>query len=359
MISAFPKNIFEQVGASVDGDAFTDTSSLNLVRAEKDPNAPTDLRLKASLMRLPYVDERVNDPEIRDWMRSRQLGVGASEIAVLFGLSPWQTLEELWQEKVYGCEFDPGSELFHWGHTMEPVIAAEFTRRTGQEVALPPEMIMVGTKNHYRASLDRVVIENGEAIAALELKNLNDSRYGEYKAGGPSVGYLLQLQYQMAVAGLDHGYLAVMFGGQRWACWRVLASPSVQKEIFNRVDDFWSYVQSKERPPKTLGVRGVAEPDINALNLTDPEWEKRLSQLNTLRLEKTAIEKEEKILKQQVKEVIGDCTTASAGRMKASMSYSTRKQFDRKQLETDHPELIDRYTRTTEVGTLRIRNTSQ
>ena len=174
--------------------------------------APPDLRLRAHLMRLPYEDERVNDPEIRQWMEDRRLGVGASEIAVLFGLSPWQTLRELWHEKVHGCAYDPGSELFHWGHTMEPVVAAEFERRTGEPVEDPPSMIMIGEKPHHRASLDRVVTENGVPVAALELKNLNDGRHSEYNTSGPSVGYLLQLQYQMAVAGYEYGDLACFIG---------------------------------------------------------------------------------------------------------------------------------------------------
>ncbi len=351
--SPFPSDLDNKDNTN---SAFEDL--LTPVRTQQDPSAPPDLRLKASRLKLPYKDDRINDPEIQQWMLDRQKGVGASEIAVLFGLSPYQTLEELWEQKVYGCSFEPGCELFHWGHTMEPVIAAEFERRTGEKVAHPAEMISIGTKPHYRASLDRVIIENDEPVAALELKNLNDSRYGEYKIGGPSVGYLLQLQYQMAVAELDYGYLACLFGGQKWSAWRVLASPTIQSEIFQRVDDFWQYVENQERPPKTLGIRGVAMPDINSLNLTDPEWEERLSSLNRLRLEKAAIEKEEKILKEQVKEVIGECNSASAGRMQASMSFSTRKQFNKKQLEADHPELIEQYTTEKEYGMLRIRNTS-
>ena len=341
-------------------EGFVDTddqsATFEPVREESDPAAPPDLRLKSALMKLPYKDDRVNDPGIRSWMEERQLGVGASEIAVLFGLSPYQTLEELWDQKVNGCSYEPGPELFHWGHTMEPVIAAEFERRTGERVEDPPQMIMVGSKPHYRASLDRVIVEDGVPVAALELKNLSDTRYGEYKVGGPSVGYLLQLQYQMAVAGLDYGYLACMFGGQRWAAWRVLASPTIQAEIFERVDAFWSYVTRKEKPPANLGTRGIAERELNEINLTDPEWEKRLSTLNTLRLEKAAIEKEEKILKEQVKEVLGDCHSASAGRMEASLTYSSRKSFNKKRMEAEHPELIEKYTTENEFTRLTIRN---
>ena len=120
-------------------------------------------------------------------MEARRLGVGASEIAVLFGLSPWQTIRELWHE-VHGCSYEAGSELFHWGHTMEDIIGEEFERRTGEKVSKPHEMIIVGEKPYYRASLDRVIVEDGEEVAALELKNLNEGRYQEYKVAGPSVG---------------------------------------------------------------------------------------------------------------------------------------------------------------------------
>jgi len=315
-----------------------------------------DLRLKAHRMRLPYHDERVNDPEIRKWMEDRRLGVGASEIAVLFGLSPWQTVRELWGEKVHGCSYEPGSELFHFGHEFEPLIAAEFSARTGESVDYPPEMIMIGTKPHYRASLDRVVVENGKPVAALELKNLNESRFAEYRVAGPSIGYLLQLQYQMMVAELDYGYLAVMFGGQKFAAWQVNANPAVQAEIARRVDEFWGYVERKEEPPETLGMRNISpDHEGHILDLDSPPWEERLTELEQLRLKKAKIDKEEKILKQALKEKLGSFQTAKAGRMMASVSVSTRRSVDMARLKEEHPELIDQYTKESEVKIMRVR----
>ncbi len=323
--------------------------------AVSDAAAPPDLRLRSHPMNLPYHDERVNDPAIRDWMEQRRLGVGASEIAVLFNLSPWQNLQELWNEKVNGCSYEEGSELFHFGHTMEPVIAAEFARRTGEEVDHPSEAIIVGDKPIFRASLDRVVLEDGEAVAALELKNLNESRYAEYRIAGPSVGYLLQLQYQMACANLEYGYLAVLFGGQRFAAWRVVASPSVQREIFRRVEAFWEYVERKEKPPEHLGGRAIAKTSATTLTLTDPSWEMKLETLEDIRLKKAKLEKEEKLLKAQIKEELGDFQSAEAGTMKVSMSISSRKSLDTARLRDEMPEIIEKFTREAQIKTLRIR----
>lgn len=321
--------------------------------------APPDLRLRAHHMRLNYSDDRVNDPAVRDWMQERQLGVGASEIAVLFGLSPWSTVEDLWYSKVHPINYEAGSELFHWGHTMEPVIAAEFERRTGEKVATPPSEIMIGSKPHHRASLDRVVLENNVPVAALELKNLHEGRYSEYKAAGPSIGYLLQLQYQMAVAGYEYGYLACLFGGQRWAAWRVVASPSVQKEILRRVDEFWQYVETKTKPPAIITGRGVMKHDTETLDLEDPEWERKLVALDEIRLQKTKLEKEEKMLKQQIKEVLGNARVAEAGTMKATMSSSTRRSLDTARLKAEHPDLIEQFMKNADVKVLRISKRSK
>lgn len=318
--------------------------------------APPDLRLRAHPMRLGYTDDRVNDPNIREWMEQRRLGVGASEIAVLFNLSPWQNIQELWDEKVNGCSYEAGSELFHFGHMMEPAIAAEFERRTGETVDMPESMIMVGEKDHHRASLDRVVLDNGEAVAALELKNLHEGRYSEYKVAGPSIGYLLQLQYQMLVAGYEYGYLAAFFGGQKFAAWRVVASPSVQAEIIRRVDEFWGYVERKETPPESLGQRAVSENTASSLTLTDPEWETKLSDLEEIRLKKAKLEKEEKILRSQIKEVLGDCVSAQAGQMVASVSISTRKSLDTTALKKEMPEIAERFTKEAQVKTMRVRS---
>jgi len=255
---------------------------------------------------------------------------------------------------VHGCSYDPGSELFHWGHTMEPVVAAEFERRTGEPVGMPESMIMIGEKPHHRASLDRVVLEDGVAVAALELKNLHEGRYAEYKLAGPSVGYLLQLQYQMLVADLDYGYLACLFGGQKLGVWRVVGSPSVQREIIDRVDEFWGYVERKEEPPEALGTRQVSIP-AGTLQLTDPSWEEKLSSLEQIRIQKAKLEKEEKILKAQIRETMGDFTTVEAGQMTASYSTSTRRSIDTARLKTEMPELVEKFTREASVKSLRIR----
>lgn len=325
--------------------------------AVSNAEAPPDLRLRAHPMRLGFKDERTDDPAIREWMEQRRLGVGASEIAVLFGLSPWQTLKELWHEKVFGCSYEPGSELFHFGHEMEPLIAKEFARRSGETVADPAEAIIVGDKPIYRASLDRVVTEEGTAVAALELKNLHEGRYAEYRVAGPSVGYLLQLQYQMACANLEYGYLAVLFGGQKFAAWRVVGSPSVQREILNRVDEFWGYVERKEEPPATLGGRAIAKTNATILTLTDPSWERKLETLDEIRIQKTKLDKDEKMLKAQLKEEIGDFQSAEAGSMKVSISLSSRRSLDTSKLKEEFPDIVEKFMREATVKTMRIRKT--
>lgn len=345
-------NIFEELGAMPQEELPPQVT----FGTPKKEGAPPDLRLSSHPMTLPYHDQRTKDPKIREWMEERRLGVGASEIAILFGLSPWSNLQQLWHEKVYGCSYEEGNELFHFGHEMEPLIATEFARRTGETVAMPPQEIIIGAKPQYRASLDRVVLEDDEPVAALELKNLNEGRYSEYRVAGPSIGYLLQLQYQMMVANLEYGYLAVVFGGQKFAAWRVMASPSMQREIALRVDEFWGYVERKERPPESLGVRQLATDDNRLLRLTDPSWEQRLMDLEELRLKKAKIEKDEKILKQQLKECLGDFQSAEAGEMVASVSISTRKSLDTARLKEECPDIVARFTKENQVKTLRVRH---
>jgi putative phage-type endonuclease len=318
---------------------------------------PPSLRLKAYPMRLAFVDPRASDAGVLQWLQNRKLGVGASEIATLFGLNPWQNVRELWSLKVHDLPSEGGNELFHFGHEMEPLIAKEFALRSGETVAEPSEAIIIGSKPHYRASLDRVIIEDGEETAALELKNLHEGRLKEYMTCGPSTQYLLQLQYQMACAGMEYGYLAALFGGQKFAAWRVVASPSIQAEIFRRVDQFWEYVESKTEPPEIIGGRALANTGDGTLVLTDPEWEERLSELEQLRLKKAKIEKEEKLLKQSLKETLGDATSAKAGRMAVSVSISRRSSLDTTKLKEEQPELVARYTKEASVKTLRVRST--
>ena len=82
---------------------------------------------------------------IRDdahWHELRAKAVGGSEVAALFGLSPFTTAYTLWHEKagkVPREEFD--NQKTNWGKLIEPLVAGELAKH----LAAHPEIVVTSS----------------------------------------------------------------------------------------------------------------------------------------------------------------------------------------------------------------------
>ena len=74
----------------------------------------------------------VNDREA--WLAERSRSVGASEAAAVLGVCPYSTPIDVWQRKLGLAPPLPESEPMLWGTLLEPIILAEYERRTGRTV---------------------------------------------------------------------------------------------------------------------------------------------------------------------------------------------------------------------------------
>lgn len=80
----------------------------------------------------------------KDWLAARMHGplgdipytVGGSDVAAIFGLSPWMTPLELWKIKKGQMKTPEkaNSGQLEMGHLLEPIAAHWFARKTGYTV---------------------------------------------------------------------------------------------------------------------------------------------------------------------------------------------------------------------------------
>src|SRR5690606_2627682 len=100
------------------------------------------------------------------------------------------------------------------------------------------------TSSEYRwrrATLDGVVEARG---AVWEAKHVNAFA----KPDGVLEKYMPQLQHNMAVAGLDHATLSVLYGNHKWECYEVAADWMYQDELLAAEQRFWEAVCSGKPP---------------------------------------------------------------------------------------------------------------
>ena len=143
------------------------------------------------------------EPGSEEWNEARAKGIGASESAAIMGVEgAFSTPLQIWgRKRGVLAEEQPDerlSDLFHFGHIMEPIIAQEFERRTNTTVNLDGCTYRHPEFPFIMATPDAWVNPNNYL---LELKNISEWGASDWEEEPPAK-YQVQLQHQMFVMGV-------------------------------------------------------------------------------------------------------------------------------------------------------------
>lgn len=181
------------------------------------------------------------------WLKTRDLGIGGSDAAVIMGLNSYKSPYQLWMEKTGQVEPPDLSDnqYVYWGTKNEANIADWFQEETGKKVK------RLGTLQSREypfmlANVDRTVI--GEN-AGLEIKTAGVSQYRKWKDDEIPDAYYCQCLHYMAVTGADYWYIAVLLGGNEAKWKRIERNEEDIKTLIEAEKEFWNLVQTKTAPP--------------------------------------------------------------------------------------------------------------
>lgn len=132
------------------------------------------------------------------WHALRKENVGGSEVAALFGLSPWMTRWELWQTKAGNLEAPnlDGKDVIEIGRHMEDGIARLVSKRQGWKIQKVRRYITHPTIKGMGCTLDYEITAHERGAAPLEIKW---SAMGARFKDGLPLEVDLQGQAQLAV----------------------------------------------------------------------------------------------------------------------------------------------------------------
>ncbi|HEY6014923.1 MAG TPA: YqaJ viral recombinase family protein, partial [Candidatus Limnocylindrales bacterium] len=144
------------------------------------------------------------------WLEQRQTGIGASEVAALFGVSPWQSPWEVWALKTGRLQPPPENEAMMRGRILEDGVADLWvaTLPKDKPVRLRRQGLMRHRAHSWMlATVDRLsVCQEGRCV--VEIKTGTD--LSDWDGDETPVAYQLQTQQQLAVTGRDHAHLVVL-----------------------------------------------------------------------------------------------------------------------------------------------------
>ena len=133
----------------------------------------------------------------QEWLEVRKKGIGSSDAAAAVGLNPYKSQLELWLEKSGRDESlpkdDPNDETspLYWGTLLEPIVAAHYTRRTGNRVRKVNAVLQHPSQPWMLANIDREVMGD-EQVQILECKTAGLQGARLWKVGNSPTSTVLR-----------------------------------------------------------------------------------------------------------------------------------------------------------------------
>lgn len=196
---------------------------------------------------------KTGDLDRHQWLAVRKGGIGSSDAASAVGLNPYKSALELWLEKTGRDtnlpKVDPNDETspMYWGTLLEPIVAAHYTKRTGNKVRRVNAVLQHPREPWMLANLDREVV-GAPDVQILECKTAGQNGARLWKDGVPEY-VQLQVMHQLAVTGKQAADVAVLICGQELQVHRIERDETMIGQLIELERHFWRYVELDQAPP--------------------------------------------------------------------------------------------------------------
>lgn len=189
-----------------------------------------------------------DDSDVERWRDARRVGVGASEVATILGVNPWDSAFALWARKTGRAPDVEESGKMRRGKLAEPAIIADYVAETGREVRRWGQLLRFRALPCLLATPDAERTDDG-AVVELKFTGQDWSDIPLY--------YQLQQTTQMGVAGRARGALVAWCGNDLWH--RELDfHAGAFDAILSAVERFWWHVEN-DVAPETDGSQATTE----------------------------------------------------------------------------------------------------
>lgn len=301
----------------------------------------------------------VNTQELdrEQWLAVRRKGIGSSDAAAAVGLNPYKSQLELWMEKTgrddWSAGIDPNddSSPAYWGTLLEPIVAAHYTKKTGNRVRRVNAVLAHPDYPWMLANLDREVV-GAPDVQILECKTagLNGARL--WRDGVPEY-VQLQVLHQLAVTGKQAADVAVLICGQELRIHRIERDETMIAQLVRLEEEFWRLVTEEITPPadgSESAERALQKlfPEDFGESLVfadDPYLEGIFSDLLKAKVQVDEEQRRLSELKQVIQQHMGDATRAVFNG--GSVTWKRTRdfaRFDAERFAGEHPELFSRYS---------------
>lgn len=293
------------------------------------------------------------------WLKVRKGGIGSSDAAAAVGLNPYKSQLELWMEKTGRDanlpKTDPSDETtpMYWGTLLEPIVAAHYTRCTGNRVRRINAVLQHPDEPWMLANIDREVMGASD-VQLLECKTAGINGARLWRHGVPEY-VRLQVLHQLAVTGKQAADVAVLIGGQELQVHRIESDMNLISRLIQLERQFWHCVETDQAPPADgsesaeLALRCLyPEDNGQTLDFTqDTAMSATFADLVAVRQTLAQQTKLEAQIKQAIQQRMGEATRAVFDSGEVTWKRSKDgSAIDLDRLLSDHPQLAGIYAQS-------------
>ena len=296
----------------------------------------------------------------KEWLNWRTSGIGGSDVSIIFGLNKFRSVYQLWLEKTgQVIPVEEENDYTHFGTILEPIVKAEFTRRTGLKIRSRNAILQSEEYPFMLADLDGVIYENGE-MCIFEAKTASTYKKEIWEEGVP-VEYQLQIQHYMAVTGAKKTYIAALVGGNQFFYYEVFRDEELINIIIQVEKEFWQENVKQGIEPAPDGSEATTKylnqkysnSNGNAVELPPDALDLCVSYEN-LSEQLKAVEKRRDAVANQLKAYLKENEVGIVGDRKISWKTISTTTFDKKRLETEKREIYEAHVTKTSYRRLMV-----
>jgi putative phage-type endonuclease len=208
------------------------------------------------------------------WLTQRKGGIGGTDISAILGLNPWRNALDVYLAKLGLAEKQDQTEAMWWGNYLEAGIARRYADLTGSQLLRGPAIAQL-FPGRASAWHEHSVIEHPEhcfligtpdalvphAERGLEVKNASFQSPEWGRPGTDEIPrhYLIQCAWYMALTGLNHWDVAVLFSGNRMEIYTVRRSAELESALLKAGVEFWQRHILAQVPPPIDASKSYAQ----------------------------------------------------------------------------------------------------
>ncbi len=295
--------------------------------------------------------------------QERRKGIGGSDAAAICGLSKWKTPYKVYLEKV-GLDNNEAEELnefLYFGNVLEPVIAEEYSKRTGYKVQVAENTIIHPDHPWMRANIDRLIVDKNAVLECKTASPYTLKLWGESHTDQLPDEYLLQCAHYAIVTNADFVDLAVLIGGNQFRIYTYNRNENLEKKLIEAEHDFWHKHVLAEVPPEPItseeaGKFWTVEED--SYLYAENEIKESINRVHYLKSDIKKLEDQKDKLELDLKLTLKDKEgfKDEYGNILVTWKSNEVKRFDLDSFKNTHPDIYGGFIKKTCSRTFRMRN---